>query len=253
MRTAPQFLVAVAVCTVASHSPALAASQTTTAPNTRSFVQVIRLKPDMVSEWIALQRDEVIPAQKKAGVTSRTTLVTQVGNAFEYTILTPFPTWAAMDTAPPLVRALGADGAAQLNAKLRKSILTQTSYMTNRVDSLTIPDANAPVWRIAVRRALPGKMQDYVAYYRSEVLPGLQKAKASGKIAGSTIAIRGAGATSGEFTTVTYYAKFADLEAGDPLVQALGREAADRINAKSAQFATNTQVIIRRRIADLSF
>jgi hypothetical protein len=89
-----------------------------------------------------------------------------------------------------------------------------------------------------VRRALPGKIPDYVAYYRNDVSPGLQKAKASGKIAGATIAIRGAGAPSG------YYDKFADLDTGDPLVQALGTEAAQ---------ATNTQVIVRRRLADLSF
>ncbi|MFN8580870.1 MAG: hypothetical protein U0163_07850 [Gemmatimonadaceae bacterium] len=85
------------------------------------------------------------------------------------------------------------------------------------------------------------------------MLPGLQKAKAAGKIAGSTIAIRGAGATSGEFTTVTFYSKFADLDVGDPLVQALGQAEADKINAKGLELATNTQVIIRRRIADLSF
>jgi hypothetical protein len=39
----------------------------------------------------------------------------------------------------------------------------------------------------------------------------------------------------------------------DPLIQVLRQEAADRINAKSAEFSTPTQVIIRRRIADLSF
>lgn len=254
MRTFPQLrAVGIAVLVFAAAPTHSLSQQTGAVPNTRSYVQVIRLKPDMVNEWIALQRDEVIPAQKKAGVKSRTTLVTQVGNSFEYTILTPFPTWAGFDEPPPLVRALGAEGAAAVNAKLRKSILTQSSYMTNRVDSLTIPAPDAPVWRIAVRRALPGKMAEFVAYYRAEVLPGLRKAKADGKIAGSTIAIRGVGAQSGEFTTVTYYAKFADIDAGDPLVLALGRESADAINAKGAQLSTATQVIVRRRIADLSF
>jgi hypothetical protein len=125
--------------------------------------------------------------------------------------------------------------------------------MTNRVDSLTIPAGDAPIWRIAVRRIVPGKMQDYLAYYRAEVFPVLQKAKAAGRLAGSTVAIRGAGAQSGEFTTVTYYAKFADLEAGDPLVQVLGREAADKINTRNPLYSTPTQVVIRRRVADLSF
>jgi hypothetical protein len=254
MRTFPQLLaVGIGVLTLVGAPARSLSQQMSPVPNVRSYVQVIRLKPDMVTEWIALQRDEVIPAQKKAGVKSRTTLVTQVGNAFEYTILTPFPSWAGFDDPPPLVRALGVDGAAALNAKLRKCILTQSSYMTSRVDSLTIPASDAPVWRIAVRRALPGKMTEYLAYYRAEVLPGLRKAKADGKIAGSTIAIRGVGAQSGEVTTVTYYSKFADIDGGDPLVLALGREAANRINAKSAEFSTTTQVIVRRRIPDLSF
>ena len=252
MRTAPQLFVAFVVGAVAFVGPVRSSAQPPT-PNVRSFVQVIRLRPEMVTEWMALQRNEVIPALKKAGITSRTMLVTSVGNAFEYTSITPFPTWAAMDGDGPLVRALGAEGAAQLNAKLRKCILTQSSYMTNRVDSLTIQAAGALVWRIQVRRALPGKMGEYVAYYRNEVLPGLRKAKASGRLAGSAIAIRGVGAPTGEFTTVTQYDKFADIDAGDPLALALGTEAAQAINAKGLQLATNVQVTVRRRLADLSF
>ncbi len=224
MRTPQLSLLAAAISLAASAGSAAPAQsqQTSAVPNVRTFVQVVRLKPDMVDEWRAIQRNEVIPAQKKAGLTSRTTLVTQVGNAYEYAILTPFPKWEAMDGEAPLVRALGREGAAQVNAKLRKCILTQNSYMSNRVDSLTIPAPGAPVWRVAVRRAVPGKMREYIAHYRAEILPGLRKAKASGHIAGSTLAIRGAGATSGEFTTVTYYANFAGLDGGDPLVVALG-------------------------------
>jgi hypothetical protein len=254
MRTFPQLLaVGISVLAFVGAPAHSLAQQTSAIPNVRSFVQIIRLKPDMVNEWIDLQKSAVIPAQKKAGVKSRTTLVTQVGNAFEYQIITPFPEWAAFDSDAPLVKALGADGAAQLNAKLRRSILTQSSYMTNRVDSLTIPAGDALVWRIATRRALPGKVPDYIAYYRADVLPGLRKAKADGKIAGATIAIRGVGAPSGEIAAVTYYSKFADIDGGDPLVLALGREAADAINAKGAQFSTPTQVIVRRRLPDLSF
>lgn len=252
MRTAPQLLVALILPAFVSVDAVRAHAQQPT-PNTRSFVQVIRLRPEMVTEWMALQRNEVVPALKKAGVTSRTTLVTVVGNTFEYTTLTPFPTWAAMDGDGPLVRALGAEGAAQLNAKLRKCILTQSSYMTNRIDSLTIPSPTALVWRIQVRRVVPGKMREYVSFYRNEVLPGLRKAKASGKLAGSTIAIRGVGAATGEFSTVTFYDKFADIEGGDPLALALGAEAAQAINAKGTQLATNVQVTVRRRLADLSF
>lgn len=249
----PTFLVATTILLTTAATLPRAGHAQPPAATTRSYVQVIRLKPDMATEWVNLQRTEVIPALKKAGIASRTTLITQVGNAFEYFILTPFPSWAAMDGDAPLVRALGANGAAALNAKLRRCILTQSSYMTNRQDSLTIDAGPALVWRIQLRKILPGKMPEFLAWHRAEVLPALQKAKAAGKIAGSTIAVRGVGAPTGEFTVVTYHNTFAEIDAGDPLVQVLGREAARAINAKHALYSTPVRVDIRRRIADLSY
>ncbi|MCC6316784.1 MAG: hypothetical protein IT361_03750 [Gemmatimonadaceae bacterium] len=250
--TYPAVLVATSVTLVAT-AMAPNATRAQAPATTRSYVQVVRLKPEMVTEWMTLPRTEVIPAQKKAGIASRITLATQVGNAFEYFILTPFPTWAAMDGDAPLVRALGAEGAAQLNAKLRRCILTQASYMTNRQDSLTIDPGPALVWRVVLRKILPGKMPEYLAWHRAEVLPAMQKAKAAGKIAGSTVAVRGAGAASGEFTVVTYHNTFAELQAGDPITQVLGAQAATAINAKNALYSTPVRVDIRRRVADLSY
>lgn len=233
--------------------PAPAAALQTPANTTRAYVQVVRLKPDMVREWTELQKNQVIPAQKKAGVPSRITLVTQVGNSFEYTMITPFPSWAAMDGDPPLARALGAAAAAELNDKLRKCIMVQNSYMAIRQDELAVPAPDAPVWRVAMRRMLPGKNREYLDYYKAEVLPVHQKAKEAGRIAGSTVSMRGAGAQSGEFAVITFYSKFADLERGDPIMQTLGQEAANAINAKAALYSTPGQVIIRRRLADLSY
>lgn len=252
MRTMSQPLFVAAV-TLTLFGTAKTANAQAAPTTSRGYVQVVRLRADMVDEWMALQKNEVIPAQKKAGVTGRITLATQVGNAFEYTTITPFPSWGAMDGDAPLTRALGAAGAAALNAKLRKCIMTQNSYITNRQDELTIPGGDALVWRVQVRRAAPGKMQDYLSYYKAEVLPAMQRAKAEGKIAGSSVATRGAGAPSGEFTTVTMYNKFADLDNPNPVAAVLGQEAAQKIGEKANLLAPAGQVIIRRRVADLSF
>lgn len=222
-------------------------------PTTRSYVQAVILKPDMVNEWLDLQRTEVMPAQQKAGVPSRITLATQVGESFEYLIITPFPKWEAMDGDTPLVRALGTEGAARLNAKLRKCILVQHSYMGIRQDSLSVAATDGKVWRYAVRQVTPGKMAEYLAYYRSDVLPAMQKAKAQGKIAGSTLSTRGAGATSGEFVEITHYTRFADLDGGNPVAAVLGAEAAAKIAAKGMPLATTKEVIVRRRVPELSF
>ncbi len=252
MRTMSHPLYAAAI-TLALFGPTeLATAQAPAPATTRSYVQVIRLKPDMVTEWMDLQKNEVIPAQKKAGVTSRVTLATAVGNSFEYILITPFASWASMDGEAPLTRALGAAGAAALNAKLRKCIMTQTSFLTSRQDDLSLP-ADALVWRTTVRRALPGKMQEYLAFYKAEVLPAMQKAKADGKIAGFVLATRGVGALSREFTSSTLYNKFADLDGPNPLAAVVGQDAATAIGAKSDLLTTTAQTYVRRRVADLSF
>lgn len=220
---------------------------------TRYLVTVVRVKPDMLTEWVDLQKNEVAPAQKKGGVKSRTVWATSVGNAFEYTIITPFDKWALMDSPNPVVTALGAEAAARLNAKVRKCIESQRSYLTNRVDEFDIPAGDALVMRSTVRRVPAGKMQDYLSYHRTDVLPAQKKAKADGKIAGATVAVRGAGAQANELTTTTYYSKFADMDGGNPVAAAVGQEAAAKIGAKGDAIATTIQTVVRRRMADLSF
>jgi hypothetical protein len=230
------------------------AQQPNTPPaTTRYQVTVVRIKPDMLDEWIDLQKNEVIPAQKKGGVKERTVLQTAIGNSFEYTILTPYPSFAALDGPAVNVKALGAEAAARLGAKVRKCVDVQRTYLINRVDDLAIPQGNAIASRTQVLRPAPGKTQDYLSYLRADVLPAMKKAKADGKIAGYAVSTRGVGAQAGEMTTTTYYNKFADLDAGNPVALALGAAAAAPIGAKGAALATNVQVIIRRRVADLSF
>lgn len=241
------------VVSAASPLPAIAQPAGAAATSTRSQVTVVRIKADMLNEWIDLQRNEVVPALKKAGVNQRTVWATAVGNSFEYTILTPFEKFALMDGQGPIVRALGAEAAARLNAKIRRCIEVQRTYMANRVDDVDIAPGNALVMRTVVRRVPPGKAQDYVSFYRSDVYPALKKAKSEGKIAGATIAIRGMGAQANEVTTTEYFNKFADLDTGSPVLAVVGPEANAKINAKGAPLATTVQVILRRRMADLSF
>ena len=219
----------------------------------RSQVTLVRVKPDMIDEWLDLQKNEVVPAQKKGGVTTRTVLQTAIGNSFEYAIIIPYPSFAALDGQNAQQKALGTEGAARLAAKIRKCVDTQRTYLINRRDDLTVPQGPAPAARTTVRRAAPGKQAEYLNYLKSDVLPTMKKAKETGKIAGYTVSIRGVGAQAGEISLTTYYSKFADMDAGNPLVVVLGQAAADPITAKADALSTAVQTIIRRRVADLSF
>ena len=246
-------------CVVVASTLVLAAADTvpavaqTTPPGTRQQVTLVRLKPDMVNEWLALQKNEVIPAQKKGGVTTRTTLQTVLGNAFEYATIIPYPSYGILDGQNAQQKALGTEAAARLAEKIRKCVLTQSTYLLTRRDDLSIPQGTAPAVRTGVVRPLPGKQDEYLNYIKNDVLPVMKKAKDAGKIAGYAVSIRGVGAAAGELTTTTYYNKFADLDAGNPAVGVVGQAAATALTAKAAALATNVQALVRRRVADLSF
>ena len=56
-----------------------------------------------------------------------------------------------------------------------------------------------------------------------------------------------------EVTVSTAYAKFADMEGGPFIMQQLGREGADKLNAKFNGIRNMVDVVVRRKVADLSF
>lgn len=222
--------------------------------NTQYQVTVVRVQPDMLTEWLDLQKNEVIPAQKKAGVKERSMFQTVLGNSFEYRIVTPYAGPAQFDSPGVLERALGAEAAARLAAKIRKCVLVQQTYIITRQEQFSIAPGNAIAQVVNVRRAAQGKQDEYMTYLRNEVLPVMKRAKTEGKIAGYYVSTRGAGSTNaGEIAISTYYNKFADSAGGNPLVKVLGQEAAAKLNAKGQGLSTAVQTFMLRRVADLSF
>ena len=230
--------------------------QSASSATTRSQIRVTEVKPDMLNEWLALQKNQVMPALKKAGISTRTMLTNAYGNVYEYLAITPLQDYAALDGEEPLVHALGKDAGAKLLANLSKCIDSQRVYISTRVNDLSSPPdpkAPAPVWVTVRFRTTPGKTADYENYFKTDLAPVYAKAKATGKIAGYSLSRRGFGADPLDRTLVIYANKFADLEAGNPLTQVLGQEAAAKLQAKGVGMATVVEQLVRRRVPDLSF
>ena len=83
-------------------------AQNASAPVAHSTVAMVHVKPDMLNEWLDLQRNEVVPALKKAGVKTRTVYTTGLfGTSGEYVVVTPFEKYAEFDQGSPLIKALG--------------------------------------------------------------------------------------------------------------------------------------------------
>ncbi len=222
---------------------------------TRFFVQSSLVKPDMLTEWLDLQKNEVTPALKKAGVKSRNVLRTVLGNTNEYLAITPLESYGRFDGPTPLVKALGPEAGARLTAKLRKCVIASRYYVINRVDELSSPAENPGLVSATTRqRVAPGRRQEYDALFKAEMLPLYKKAKAEGKILGFTHNRRSLGATgAGETTTTISLAKFADLDAGPTTTRMLGAEGARKLATKFTGVATIVDQVVRARVSDLSY
>jgi len=210
-----------------------------------------QIKPEMLNEWLDLQKNEVVPALKKAGVATRTVFNSNLfGNSYEYLTVTPFAKYADFDGDGPLVRALGQAAADRLNAKLRRCVASQFSYAGTRLTDISnTVDGPPSAMFVTVRyRIASGKMADFHDLFKSDVLPVYKKANVR-----LLVTQRGAGANANDVTISTGYAKYADMDGGPFLVKQLGEDGAAKLNAKFAPIRTLIEVVVRKRVADLSF
>ena len=235
----------------AGSSLAAAPSGPTTTP---LLVTAFHLKPEKVLEWLTLQKTAVVPAMKKAGVREYTVYETVVGDVSEFQVVRPLTSgFGEFDGPDPLVRALGATAAARLQASL--ALCTDSVYRSieNRRDDFFINPGTAQTQYASKYRAMPGRSQDYMNFFRTEMMPVMQKAKENGTFAGLTVTVSGHGGEWGLITLNMYYNDFAGLDSEPPVAKTLGPEGTRALLAKGTGLITPLEWIVRRRVADLSY
>jgi hypothetical protein len=252
-RRSPGMLVAVVV--VVASALGLASSLVTAqapAPQLLS-VQIVNVKPEAVNDWLALQQKETIPALKKAGVPAREGWTTNVsGEAFEYFFSTPITKFAEYDNSqPPIVRALGQEGARIYNDKLRRMIVGQrTLAITVFPESIMPPASYVPKFMVLnFNYTVPGRSGDYAAYLRNDFMPAIRKAKPVAYGVSRT----GHGGDPNEFVTARYMEKMADLDGPNLLQLAIGADGAAKLQAKTAGMIQRQERRIFRFVPELSF
>ena len=220
-------------------------------------ISVVRLKPDMVSEWQELQKKVVNPALKKAGVKERGVFETAVfGNSYEYVVLTPITSLAQYDEPmSPLRKTLGEDDYRDYVNKSRRCVVsTQTFAEVSRLDlsymgkmaTMTGPPKLAVVTSLSV---MPGRAAAFENLVKNEVLPIMKKADVIGYFVSQTMF----GGDGWGYTSVIFYDSFADIGKGSPFVRVLGPTGAAGFFAKLAGIVARQERVIARYNADLSF
>jgi hypothetical protein len=243
-RTIPAALILISTCTAQP-------GRRLESPADRSLITVIHVKPEMLTEWLDLQKNAVVPALKKAGVKARTVYSSGVfGEAFGYTIVLPMKGFAEFDSAEAQAWSLGLLSDARLSEKLRRCINGSSSFLSTALPDASNPGdiRSAPIVGFLRLRVAPGKMTEYLNLYQSDVLPALKKADAR-----VLVASRRLGTDGYDLTFETPMMKFAELDTPPVLVRAIGPEEVARLTAKLNPLAAVVENTILVRQADLSF
>jgi hypothetical protein len=222
------------------------------AGTTRLLVTQVRVPPAKVGQWLELQRNEVVPALKKAGVKDYTTYQTVVGEVAEFVIVRPFD-FAELDKPDPLDSALGGSAAAALRAKLSYCTESMHRSIENRHDDLYLNPGSAAVLFVSRYRAMQGRARDYMSFVRTEMYPVMKQAQEDGTFAGLSVTTSVQGGEPGIITLNMHYATFAPLDGPPPVAKTLGPQGTAAFLAKGAGLISQLDQSILRRVPELSF
>ena len=171
MQGARRFVVA----SVASVVALVAGAELARTQDTGSWVRVniVQVKPERLSDFIKLYRDEINPALGKAGVPWRSVWQTgEFGETYERHFVTPMASFAELDAGGPLGRVLEPRELDRLLEKLRRLIDRRQSYaVLYRADlSVEADDVSGfPIARVTNLQVAPGRGAEFEALLRDNL------------------------------------------------------------------------------------
>jgi hypothetical protein len=220
-------------------------------------LRVTDVRPDMMSEFVALQKSDTIPGLKKAGLEWRDAWRSAVvGSANTIAFLTPAKSFADFDGDPPMKKALGDDGYRTYMDKVTKLIgssrvyILRTrpdlGYQTEASSASTMPPKLGVLAEVEVAM---GKQPDFESILKAEWVPALKKANIPSYMVTETMM----GGPIGQYHTFTPITNFAQLEKGHPVQQALGEAAFTKLMARMGPNIRRAERTIIRYDEELSF
>jgi hypothetical protein len=216
-------------------------------------VSIVQVKPEMINEWLELNKTVVIPALKKAGVKQRDVWQTaQFGQQFEYIVITPIDDFAQYDGEPPLRKGLGEEGYRAYLEKSRKMVAAVRTYAYLPRADLSHMGKTGWTPKFAVVTSVsvaPGRSQEFESLIRTEVVPAVKKTEISGYFVSQT----GFGGDVNQYTTVALYDSFADIGKGSYVERGMGQAAYARFIRKTTGIVVRLERTISRHNSELSF
>ncbi len=222
-------------------------------PPLRSLVVTTQVRPEMVTAYQELIRNEALPAYKKAGIPFRWVFTHgPVGPGFTFVSAQPIATYAQFDQGPLLRKVMGPEAFDKYNAKLRPMIVSTNGVINTLIQNASIQSYSGkpPAWVILTTLQLqPGRGQEFTSITVNELLPAMKKAG----VTDSWMFATNFGGSPGQRTIVTPIENWAQLDQPNPLTRSLGAEAAQKLNQKRVALTTHAETVVLRYVPELSY
>ncbi len=169
MQGARTFVVASVVSVVAL----VAGAEVAQAQDTWWRVNVVQVKPERLSDFIKLNKEEINPALQKAGVSWRSAWQTgEFGEIYERLFITPMASFEELDDGGPLARVLEPRPLERLREKLRRSVDGRQSYAVLYRADLSVESDDVgglSIARVANVEVAPGRDAEFEAFLRQNL------------------------------------------------------------------------------------
>jgi hypothetical protein len=238
-----------------SAKPAQAPAASATPPAAPVFVRltIVEVRPDMVNDYVALQKSETIPALQKAGVAWRNAWRTgNFGSTFTVAYIAPQKSFASLDEPNPMLKALGEEAYRAYLAKASKLIVSQRVYALRDRPDLGLKTDGTPMAKLGVLASVevvPGRNTEFETILKNEWTPALKKAGVANYAVSQVVF----GGSAGAYYTFTPIENYAQLDKGHPITQSIGEAGMNKIVAKMANSTRSVERFIIRYDEELSF
>jgi hypothetical protein len=216
---------------------------------------MVQVKPEGFDSYIALVKNEGIPAEKKANLAWRATYRPVFGEPYTFVVVRPVASMAQFDQPSALIRGLGPDAAAKYTARLRPNVLSErVTIQTLQPELSIVSGATAPANLLIVYdyTMVPGKAGEYNTLLTSTVLPALRKNGVKDYwVYGVNLG------AANHRVVVRPIANFAELDGGGSanadIRRANGAAAGDKFIQQFVTIVEGFETTVLRLLPDLSF
>ncbi len=216
-------------------------------------VTTVRLKPEMIDKWRAIYKNEIIPAYKKARISSFTAWRNYpFGNVYEFTLVTPIEKFAQFDAASPLTKAMKTEHRLRVESELNHCVAGALGVALLSQPDISIVKEGAvapPLIMVQTVTVAPKNVNAYLAFLKEEMRPVVLRAG----VAVWLVYRHVFGSEGNQITTIRSMSSYAELDAGPLTSRILGPDDAIRLGVKANQFMDSSHVVVAQYDKEISY